>query len=216
MNDPKAQVCNTVLAFNIGIRRTDAEWIVLSTTDIIPPTKETLNEFLSKSNRNSMYTFSRRDVEYDDVINNLDNLDQHRKHLDNTTEPRYFPAKVTPNDNYSIFNCCGDFQLASKNLWYKIRGCEEMMLYACFVDTNVQKKAVLYGFNLIPVYDVPLYHMSHKGMGNDGSSPSKQFYNDAWDWVETFGEYESHGHKMFSRNEDTWGFSNLEIEYENI
>jgi len=216
MNDPKAQVCNTVLAFNIGIRRTDAEWIVLSTTDIIPPTKETLNEFLSKSNRNSMYTFSRRDVEYDDVINNLDNLDQHRKHLDNTTEPRYFPAKVTPNDNYSIFNCCGDFQLASKNLWYKIRGYEEMMLYACFVDTNVQKKAVLYGFNLIPVYDVPLYHMSHKGMGNDGSSPSKQFYNDAWDWVETFGEYEYHGHKMFSRNEDTWGFSNLEIEYENI
>jgi hypothetical protein len=47
MNDPKAQVCNTVLAFNLGIRRTDAEWIVLSTTDIIPPTKEALNDFIN-------------------------------------------------------------------------------------------------------------------------------------------------------------------------
>jgi FkbM family methyltransferase len=216
MNDEKAQVCNTVLAFNLGMRRTDAEWIVLATTDIIPPTKETLNTFISKSNKNAMYTFSRRDIEYDDVIANLDTLNDYRQHLDETTEPRYFPAKVTPNDNYSIFNCCGDFQLATKNLWYKIRGYEEMMLYACFVDTNAQKKAVLYGFDLIPVYDVPLYHMSHKGMSNDGSSPSKQFYNDAWDWVETFDKYLDHDHIMYSRNADTWGFSNIEIEHELI
>jgi hypothetical protein len=214
MNDPKAQVCNTVLAFNLGIRRTDAEWIVLSTTDIIPPTKKALNNFITGASKNAMYSFSRRDIEYDDVIANLNNLDEHRKHLDETTEPRYFPAKVTPNDNYSMFNCCGDFQLASKNLWFKIRGYEESMLYACFVDTNAQKKAVLYGFNLIPVYDVPLYHMSHKGMGNDGASPSKQFYNDAGEWVEYFNKYIEHDHIMFSRNEDTWGFSNVEIEYE--
>jgi len=216
MDDPKAQVCNTVLAFNIGIRRTDAEWIVLSTTDIIPPRKELMDEFISKADKNSMYSFSRRDIEYSGVIDNLDNLDEYRKQLDQTTEPRYFPAKVTPNDNYSIFNCCGDFQLATKNLWYKIRGYEEMMLYACFVDTNAQKKAVLYGFNLVPVYDVPLYHMSHKGMENDGSSPSKQVYNDAWDWVETFDKYLDHEHIMFSRNADTWGFSNIEIEHETI
>jgi FkbM family methyltransferase len=216
MNDPKAQICNSVLSFNIGLRRTDAEWVVLSTTDIIPPTKETLNDFITHANKNSMYTFSRRDIEYDDVISNLNTLDAFRQHLDNTTEPRYFPTKVTPNDEYSIFNCCGDFQLASKNLWHKIRGYEEMMLYACFVDTNAQKKAVLYGFNLVPIYDIPLYHMSHKGMSNDGSSPSKQHYNDAWEWVENFNKYLEHGHIMFSRNADTWGFSNIEIEHELI
>jgi len=214
MNDPNVQICNTVLSFNIAIRRTDAEWIVLSTTDIIPPKKEILNDFISKANKTSLYTFSRRDIEYDDVISNLNNLDEFRQHLDNTTPPRYFPTKVTPNDNYSIFNCCGDFQLASKNLWLKIRGYEEMMLYACFVDTNAQKKAVLYGFDLIPVYDIPLYHMSHKGMENDGSSPSKQYYNDAWSWVEMFDKYQEHDHIMFSRNADTWGFSNVDIEYE--
>lgn len=213
-NDEKAQVCNSVLSFNLGLRRTDAEWIVLSTTDIIPPTKEALQKFILQANKNSLYTFSRRDIEYDDVIVNLDRLDDYRKELDRTTEPRYFPTKVTPNDNYSIFNCCGDFQLATKNIWYKMRGYEEPMLYACFVDTNAQKKAVLYGFDLIPIYDIPLYHMSHKGMGNDGSSPSKQYYNDAWQWVEYFDKYEEYGHIMFSRNADTWGYSNVEIEFE--
>jgi hypothetical protein len=42
-------------------------------------------------------------------------------------------------------------------------------------------------------------------MGNDGSSPSKQTYNDAWDWVEFFEE---------SQNTDNWGFVNVEIEFE--
>ena len=216
MNDDKAQVCNSVLSFNIGLRRTDAEWVVLSTTDIIPPTKEALNNFIKTANKNSMYTFSRRDIEYDEVINNLDKLNDYRAYLDQTSSPRYFPTKVTPNDNYSIFNCCGDFQLAPKNLWYKIRGYEEMMLYACFVDTNAQKKAVLYGFNLIPVYDIPLYHMSHKGMANDGSSPSKQYYNSALDWVEYFDKYIECEHIMISKNADTWGFSNVDIEHEII
>jgi FkbM family methyltransferase len=222
MGDEKAQLCTTVLIQNIGLRRTDAEWVVLSTTDVIPPKKEVLKDFLSKADKNTFYTFSRRDIEYDDVINNLDNLDEYRKHLDETTKPRYFSAKVTPNDNYSIFNCCGDFQLATKNLWYKVRGFEEGMMYSCYPDTNVQKKAVLYGFQLVPVYDIPLYHMSHKGMGNDGSSPSKQHYNDPWEWVETFDKYVDPlnpyigGLYMISRNTEVWGFSNTEIEFEVI
>jgi hypothetical protein len=90
------------------------------------------------------------------------------------------------------------------------------MLYACYVDTNVQKKATLYGFGLIPVYDVPLYHMSHKGMGTEGGSPSKQHYNDVMYWVEYFDSYKKYDHIMYSRNADTWGFSNVEIEYEVI
>ena len=216
MNDPQAQVCNTVISFNLGIRRTDAEWIVVSTTDVIPPRKEVLQDFISKATKTDFYTFSRRDIEYDDVIANLDRLDDYRKELDQTTEPRYFPTRVTPNDIWSIFNCCGDFQLAHKNLWFKIRGYEEPMMYACFVDTNVQKKATLYNFGLVPIYDVPLYHMSHKGMGSEGGSPSKQHYNDVMYWVEYFGAYKKHDHIMYSRNADTWGFSNVEIEYETI
>ena len=90
------------------------------------------------------------------------------------------------------------------------------MKYACFVDTNVQKKSVLYGFKLKDIYDVPLYHMSHTGMSNDGSSPSKQFYNNAMDWVEYFDKYIENNQILISRNEDSWGFSETEIEYEII
>ena len=81
------------------------------------------------------------------------------------------------------------------------------MIYACYPDTNVQKKAVLNGFGLEAIYHVPLYHMSHTGMGNDGTSPSKQKYNDPWKWVEYFQE---------SENDENWGFSDIEIEYEII
>ena len=44
-------------------------------------------------------------------------------------------------------------------------------------------------------------------MGNDGSSPSKQKYNDAWNWVEFFEE---------SKNDDNWGLKDVEIEFETI
>ena len=90
------------------------------------------------------------------------------------------------------------------------------MIYACFGDTNIQKKSVLYGFNLVPIYDVPLYHMSHKGMGNDGASPSKKFYNDPMEWVEYFYKYTIHNYTFISKNSDTWGFSDVEIECEII
>jgi FkbM family methyltransferase len=213
---PEAQRCSTVLAFNIGLRRTDAEWVVVSTTDIIPPFKQELTDFLHQANSNTFYTLSRREVQYKDIIDNIENLTEFREHLGKTSEPRNFPAKVTPSDEWSIFNCCGDFQLAHRNVWHKIRGYEEGMLAACFSDTNVQKKSTLYGFNLVPIYDIPLYHMSHEGMGNDGTNPTKQHYNDPWVWVEQFDSYTEHEHIMYSMNPDTWGFSSIEIEHEII
>jgi len=124
---------------------------------------------------------------------------------------------VTPNDRYSLINCCGDFQLAHKNVWHTIKGLEEQMIYSCFVDTNVQKKAVLNGFNLVPVYDIPVYHMSHKTnripQGGDintlhdkeNTRPPK--FNDAWAWVEYFQQ---------SENDENWGLGNTEIEFETI
>jgi len=207
-HNPNAQACLAVLASNIMLRRCDADWIVATTIDIIAPKKEILNDFLSKADKNTFYTFSRREAQMDELEQlGFNKWKEFRDQLDSTSEPRFFPAKVTPNDNYSIFNCCGDFQLASKEVWEGVKGFEENMVYACFADTNIQKKAVLNGYKLVPVFDIPLYHLSHKGMGNDGSSPSKQVYNDAWKWVEYFTS---------SENPDTWGFSNVEIEYETI
>jgi hypothetical protein len=205
-NDPNAQACTQVISTNLMLRRCDADWIVATTIDIIAPNKDKFQEFLSKANKNTFYTVSRRDFEIEELEkHSFEDWKSYRDILDSTSQERRFPAMVTPNDKYSLINCCGDFQLAHRNVWNTIKGFEEQMIYACFQDTNIQKKAVLNGFDLQAVYDLPLYHMSHKGMGNDGSSPSKQTYNDAWDWVEFFEE---------SQNTDNWGFVNVEIEFE--
>jgi len=216
-NDPDVQSCNNVLSVNLALRRSEADWIVIGNIDIIPPTKEEWECFLSKADLNTFYTFSRRDINYDDVLENKNNLDNYRNYLNKTTEPRFFYAKVTPNDNYSLINCCGDFQLAHKSIWDTIKGLEENMLYSCFVDTNVQKKAILNNFNLKAIFDVPVYHMSHKTnrVPQDGdlntlhdkenTSPPK--YNDPWKWIEYFTE---------SENDDNWGLAETEIEYEII
>ncbi len=99
------------------------------------------------------------------------------------------------------------------------------MCYKCFIDTNIQKKAVLYGYKLEAHYNLPLYHMSHKNIlpqgGNikdlhETADKTPPRYNDAWEWVEYFNKYEMHDHIMFSRNTDTWGLSDTEIEYEII
>jgi len=194
-----------ILAQNLMIRRCNADWITSTAMDIVAPSKENLDAFISKADKNTFYSVSRRDVEYSELENRNFDWKLFRDEMDKTSEPRIFPARVCPNDDYSLINCCGDFQTASKEVWHKIKGFEEQMLYACYGDTNVQKKAVLNGFNLEAYYDLPLYHLSHKGMGNDGSSPSKQHYNDVWDWVEWFKE---------SQNNDSWGFGDTEIEFE--
>jgi hypothetical protein len=204
-NNDKVSPYAFILAQNLMIRRCDADWITSTAMDIVAPSKENLDNFISKANKNTFYSISRRDVEYSELENRNFDWKLFRDEMDKTSEPRIFPARVCPNDNYSLINCCGDFQTASKEVWHKIKGFEEQMLYACYGDTNVQKKAVLGGFNLEAYYDLPLYHLSHRGMGNDGSSPSKQYYNDVWDWVEWFEE---------SQNTEDWGFSNIDIEYE--
>ena len=203
--DDKVSPYAFILAQNLMMRRCNADWITSTAMDIIPPKKEYLDNFIAKANKDTFYSISRRDIEYSELEKMNFDWKVFRDEMDKISQPHIFPAKVCPNDEYSIMNCCGDFQTASKKVWHTIKGFEEQMLYACFGDTNVQKKAVLNGFKLEAHYDLPLYHLSHKGMGNDGSSPSKQYYNDVWSWVEWFKE---------SQNRDDWGFADIDIEYE--
>ncbi len=216
-NDPDAIPCISVLPQNIGIRRCNKDYIACVAMDILPPSKEVLDNFISKADEDTFYTFSRRETDYDEVIKNKNRITEYRKFLDETTEPRKFMAKVTPNDNFSLINCCGDFQLASKKVWNGVKGHEESMIYSCFQDTNVQKKAVLNGFDLKAIFDIPLYHMSHKKntVPQDGDldtlhdmtkkRPPK--FNDVWHWVENFTE---------TYNGEDWGLRDVDIEYEVI
>jgi len=217
--DQNAQKCNESLSRNIAIRRSDADWIVSTNIDVIPPTKKELKKLIKNLDKDTFYTISRREAPKD-IIYNSKNEKELRESLSNIPA-RHFPAKVTPNDNFSLINCCGDFQIAHKDVWNKIRGFEEEMIYACFVDTNVQKKAVLNGYNLQVLYEPALYHMEHgayftKADGtrvhdseNKGAyKGDTQAYNDAYKWVENF--------HYLTKNMDNWGLGNVDIEVEVI
>ena len=197
---PNAQQCNEGLSRNIGIRRSDCDWVISTNLDIIPPKREDLEQLISNLDPNVFYTVSRREAPKDIVYKHgHENWEQLREELYNTIPERHFPAMVSPNDNFSLINCCGDFQLAHKSVWDKIKGFEEEMVYACFVDTNIQKKAVLSGFGLQALYNPPLFHMEHgayytKEDGTRVSDPNHKgaytgdtkAYNDAWTFVEWF------------------------------
>jgi hypothetical protein len=216
--DANAQKCNESLSRNIAIRRSDADWIVSTNLDVIPPTKQELKKLIKKLDKNTFYTISRREAPKD-IIYNSKTENRLRENLSNIPA-RHFPAKVTPNDNYSLINCCGDFQIAHRDVWNKIKGFEEEMIYACFVDTNVQKKAVLNDYNLKVLYEPALYHMEHgayftKADGtrvqdeeNTGAYKGEtNAYNDAFKWVENF---------QSTRNMDNWGLRDVDIEVETI
>ena len=213
ITDPQAQKCNEGLSRNIGIRRSNCDWIVSTNIDIIPPKREDLINTINNLNKNTFYTISRREGPKEIIYKHgHKNWQELRDELYNSIPERYFPAMVTPNDKYSLINCCGDFQLAHRNVWNKIKGFEESMLYACFIDTNVQKKAILNSYGLQALVNPPLFHMEHGAyytkadgtritdVNNKGAySGDDKAYNDPWEWVEYFTE---------SQNTDNWGLAN--------
>jgi len=214
-NIPNFPSVGVSFAINLAIRRSDSDWFCSTTIDNICPFRQELESLLKTDD--TFYTISRREVEYDLVYKNINNLNEYRTKLGKTTEPRYYHAKVTPNDNFSIINCPGDFQFAPTYIWKKIKGYEENMFYACFADTNVQKKVVLNGFKLKDIYDIPMYHMSHVNRLPQGNDPNYKthevsknepiLYNDPWKWVEFFKTTE---------NDENWGLGDVDIEHEII
>jgi hypothetical protein len=217
--DQNAQKCNEAISRNIAIRRSDADWIVSTNIDVIPPTRRELKKLINNLDKDTFYTISRREAPKEIIKENSKSIKHLREALINIPA-RHFPAKVTPNDEYSLINCCGDFQIAHKDVWDKIKGFEEEMIYACFVDTNVQKKAVLNGFKLEVKYEPAIYHMEHGAYftKDDGTrvtdetnkGPYKgdtQAYNDPHKWVEQFNN---------TKNNKDWGLNHINIETEVI
>ena len=119
-NDPYAQVCCETLARNIGLRRAEGDWLVSTNIDIIQPRRDHLEQLINSVNHNTFYTISRRPLDWDVIKkfhgSNLKFQDWKslREHLIENSEERHYEEKVNSNDDYSIINCCGDFQIAPK------------------------------------------------------------------------------------------------------
>ena len=210
--DSHAQVCCETLGRNIGIRRATGDYIVSTNIDVIAPRRDQLEKTINNDlNKNTFYTISRRHIEWKDIEEfhggerKYGDWEKLRNHLIENSEERKYEEKVVDGDDYSIVNCCGDFQLAHRDIWDEIRGFEEELIYVLYSDTNVQKKAVKHGFELKAIYSPALFHIFHGKGGGGFLDGINRKTNDPYRAI--MGQEKT-------ENADTWGFEPIEMEYE--
>ena len=215
-NDPQAQKCCEVLGRNIGLRRATGDYLVSTNIDIIHPRREDLEKLIQQMDKNTFYTVSRRYTNWEQInayyeeneyyqLDFKNNWRSLRNYLIDVSTERHFDEKTVEGDDYSIINCCGDFQIATKEIWNEIRGFEEELIYTLYADTNVQKKAVMHGFGLKALYEPALFHIDHgKGGGGFLDGINKRA-NDP---------YRAIVNQQKTENQDNWGFADIDIEFE--
>lgn len=192
-NDPYAQVCNEVLSRNIGIRHSESDFIVSTAIDDICPTRDWLGTLTDKD---IFYIGSKKRIQLADIekLGSYKDIIQVQNALGlmPVPPPHYSGAYI--GDIWSIVDSCGDFQFASKELWFEVKGFEEFLLYRGFYDSNVQKKVVLSGKKVELRNELPVYHIEHLGgFGGYGGINRSDIA------IANF--------QLPSHNKDTWGFS---------
>jgi len=201
--DSESQPCCSVLARNIGIRRAKGDWIVSSNIDIIPSAFST-----DTLNQNTMYAVQKYNVLENIHLTQLISMSNQdkinalvaHKHL---FEKMKRAEEVTPNDKYSLCIGCGDFQVAHKNVWERIRGFEESLVYRCFEDTNVLVKTAHQKDMNISLLDVDVFHLEHK---NNPFFWKKDQATKRNVWSDAYEKY------AFTKNTDGWGFADYPFE----
>ena len=192
-NDPHAQVCNEVLSRNIGIRHSESDFIVSTAIDDVCPTRDYMDKLTDKD---IFYIGSKKRIQLVDVerLGGYKDILQVQNRLSEfpIPPPSYSGAYV--GDEWSIVDSCGDFQFASRELWYEVKGFEEFLLYRGFYDTNVQKKVILSGKKVELRNELPVYHIEHAGgFGGYGGINNRE---------KAIANFQ-----LPSKNKDTWGFS---------
>jgi hypothetical protein len=201
-NNPQAQeVCETQ-ARNVGLRRLSTDFLVSSNIDVIAPQRRHIERI---TDVNTFYTTGMRSIS----LYKLRELGS-RKYPHEYMPPlealeaksvQQPVARVHQNDGYSLVSNCGDFQVAHRNIWYAMRGFEERMVGRAYADSNVQYKAVLFGYKIAVAWDVPIWHIGHEG--GYGGSGGVNDVNLAFTMTET-------------TNPETWGHSDIELEVRSL
>ena len=207
--DPDAAVCCEVLGRNIGIKRATGDYIVSTNIDIIAPKRDELEKIIPTLEPETFYTFSRRNTNIPEIFNfhqSKFDYQEYSQLRDFLISENKEPLSAI-NDPYSLINCCGDYQIAPRHIWDTIKGFEEELMYPMFADSNVHKKAIFYGYKIKALFDLEFYHIDH-GKGGagflDGINKKANDYHRAITYQQE------------TTNPDTWGFSDIEIEYEII
>jgi hypothetical protein len=192
-----------ILGRNIGIRRATSDFIASTNIDIIAnrPNLDTLDN-------NTMYVVPRRNIsvplsKMDPVklgnllINNVNSFTPSTDANDANGNPIH-----DKDDPWSLVVSCGDYQLAHRNLWYKIKGFEEEMIYRGCADSNIMKKGHIYG-NTSKLF-LEVFHLEHS-YNHINLEDKVTLFNDKLKFVKNFIE---------TTNKDTWGFFNYNFNTE--
>lgn len=180
-----------VLGRNIGVRRATSDWIISSNIDIMP---DKLN--IERLDEDVCYTVARRNV----PVSFFQSVEKNFFSYCKENISKFEQAYIIENDEWagqynpwSLVVCCGDFQLAHKNLWNKMKGFEERMIYRDCADTNIMKKGLIYGKSS-QILDLDIFHLDHSG--HHMKVGEKSVFNSWEEFVVNFEE---------TSNGDEWG-----------
>lgn len=209
----KQPVCEA-FGRNIGLRRLQTDFMISTNVDVLIPSREQIN------------TFTRTDL-LAPVPKHMITLDHVREaggvrdnvqkvladNVENNNPPFCYPGygqqgrvSVAAGDVWSLVNGCGDFQIAHRDVWYGIKGFEESMVGRGYGDSNVHKKATLYGFNIDILQEMHLFHIGHDGGISGGGTKNEDFNDVHFSLLDFSG----------TTNPDTWGLSDLDLEIKTL
>ena len=209
-NGEKIQPMCEVLSRNIGIRNTTGDIIVSTNIDIIAPPRNQLDLVVSNLKPMELLTITRKDIELSDMnkafntipfrnerMSLLFGVDSiHNKLMSPYLEMTKEIIDKFPEKNHhtlaSIICGCGDFQIAHKETWYKIKGFEESMKKRQYSDTTVQYKVIMENGIVRASNFPPIYHLEHE---RDNSA----------------NILNSISMLKFTTNSDNWGFLHVNI-----
>jgi len=200
--DLEAQKCVEVLARNIGIRRLTTDWIISTNADVMVLDRPSIEDGILSEK--VFHCIARRESKFSDYgpfLSNAKALRVWLRHCFSVFSQHRSGSPLGPSDPWSLITCPGDFQLAHHDLWWSIRGFEESLIKRGFTDSNVQKKAVLAGYQLELVREIPVFHFEHyPDTGSCGGGVGA--WNDQRASLQDFTQ---------TTNPETWGFSDREF-----
>jgi hypothetical protein len=186
---------------NVGIRRAEGEYIISTNIDII---STPLN--YSLLDESTFYTVPRRDIDegfhlgfnsfkelYKSIWNNKD-LYQQKQKIESST------------DIWSLILCCGDYQIGHRNVWGKMKGFEESILFGCGIDTNVMKKASFHS-NIKILDEHYIFHLNHGKSSNRDDDEEIAPMSNQENIIQKF---------TITENSDNWGMFNEDLPIEII
>ena len=177
---------------------------------------------LQYDNKDTMYVVSRKDIDSEftkSIFTKSSNclfdiLDDYCKRINRKVDidpinvfTKYAKSQVEgilleSHLKYSKIGNCGDFQFASKEVWYKIKGFEEGMINSAWgTDSSIQAKVINNNFKLKILTTPNVYHISHDSRSHGNTPVTNDMY-----------KYFTNIKNSFN-NED-WGFKNYQFNTE--